>query len=108
VGNAEFDRMREQLEARLNQNPTYRAMKPVDMSWLIGYLRVDPATGIAPSIDVVTSDGVRPMVWLSKWRYIVARFDGLATPEVSTSTLPNGRSSGLATIWARPSSMATW
>ena len=76
MGNAEFDRFRDQFEAVLNQNPTYRAMKPVDMSWLVGYLRVDPDTGIAPGIDVVTPDGARPMVWLPKWRYIVARFDG--------------------------------
>lgn len=76
MGNAEFDRFRERFEAVLNENPSYRAMKPVDMSWLVGYLRVDPDTGIAPGIDVVTPEGVRPMVWLPKWRYIVARFDG--------------------------------
>jgi hypothetical protein len=76
MGNAEFDRFREQLEAVLNEDPSYRAMKPVDMSWPVGYLRVDPGSGIAAGIDVVTSEGVRPMVWLPKWRYIVARFDG--------------------------------
>lgn len=32
MGNAEFDRFREQFEAVLNENPSYRAMKPVDMS----------------------------------------------------------------------------
>lgn len=76
MGNAEFDRFREQFEAILNENPAYRALKPVDMSWLVGYLRVDPDTGIAPGIDVLTPEGIRPMVWLSQWRYIVARFDG--------------------------------
>jgi hypothetical protein len=76
MGNAEFDRWREQFEALLNKDRSYRAMKPVDMSWLVGRLRVDPVTGIAPGIDVVTAEGVRPMVWLPKWRYIVARFDG--------------------------------
>ena len=76
MGNAEFDRWREQVESVLNQDPTYRAMKPVDMSWLVGYLQVDPVTGIAPGVDVLTPEGVRPMVWLPKLRYIVARFDG--------------------------------
>jgi hypothetical protein len=37
---------------------------------------VDPATGVAPVIDVVIASGVRPMVWLPKWRYIVARIEG--------------------------------
>ena len=75
MGNAEFERFSKQFEAALNQDPTYRAMKPVDTSWLVGYLQVDPATGIAPGIDVVTPDGVRPMVWLTGWRYVVGRFD---------------------------------
>ena len=74
MGNVEFERFSKQFEAALNQDPTYRSMKPVDASWLLGYLQVDPTTGIAPGIDVVTPDGVRPMVWLTGWRYVVGLF----------------------------------
>jgi hypothetical protein len=76
VGNAEFDRFREKFEAQLQQDPTYRAMKPVDPTWLLGYLPVDRSSGVASGIDVVTADGVSPMVWLTGWRYIVGRLGG--------------------------------
>lgn len=51
-GSADFDRWRERFESILNENPTYPAMKPVDMSGLLDYLHVDPATAIAQGIEL--------------------------------------------------------